>query len=111
MYNHIQAHITTTRKPWLSFLEPILFSFVKQIRFGGPQIHNFWTSVPILFLLDAFATVIGIGDSWITANDTAPFKGSVIAFIANMYECMGIDKRVANNAFAVAYHRRRKCRT
>jgi len=86
----------------LSLFETILFALVKQICFGRPQIDNFRTPISILFLLDTFTTIIGIGNARIATNDTTAFKGSIVAFITNMDQLLGIDKGITNHAFAIA---------
>lgn len=87
----------------LSFLESILFSFIKQIRLGGSQIDNFGTSITILFLLDTFSTIIRIRNTHSTTNTTSTFEGTIIAFITDMRQHGRVYKGITNDTFAVAY--------
>jgi len=54
----------------LAFVETILFSLIKQVRFGTPQVDNFRAAISILFQNSTLSTVISIGDTDTTANHT-----------------------------------------
>ena len=85
-----------------SFLEAVLFAFVKGVSFGRSQIDNFGTPIAVLFELDAFAAIIRVGDTGVGTNDAPILVGPVIAFVAQMYECLGIDERLTHTTQPIA---------
>ena len=90
-------------KPMLSFLESILFAFVKQIGLRWTQVDNLRTAVAVLFKDGAFLTIISIADSGTTANDASALKRSIVAFFANSNQCRGPHIGIADYAFAVTF--------
>jgi len=67
----------------LSSFKPIFFPFVKQVCFWTTQIHNFGTSITILFLNCTFLAVVGIWDTRTSTNYTPPLKRSVVTLVTN----------------------------
>jgi len=86
----------------LSLLEAIFLPFVKQIRFGAAQVHNFGASIPTFSHLNALPAIISIGNSHASAHHASSLEGTVIALIANMDDVGGVDEGVAYDAFAIA---------
>lgn len=86
-----------------SLFKAVFFPFIKLVHTNRPEIYNFWATVPVLFLLNAFSTVVGIGDSWSIANEAAVVICAVIAFIANTNENSGSNVRVTDNALPFAF--------
>lgn len=97
----------------LPLFESILLSLIKQVCLGRAQIHNFRTSLSIFPQLYAFPAVVRIRDAWVSAYDASALKASVIAFVANMNQSIGIDKTITNHALSVAYQKKRNihCKT
>ena len=105
MQSYTLAHpwkLLESLQPLLPFLEAVPFPLVKQIRLGLTQIHNFGTALAVLALLATLAAVIGVRDAGIATDHTAAGQRSVIAFIANVYERIGIDKTRTHNTESVA---------
>ena len=80
-----------------------LFPLVKQICLGTPQINNLWTPVAILAHLNTLPTIISICDAIPPADYAFTFKATVIALVANVHDCGGVDEAVTDDAFAVAF--------
>jgi hypothetical protein len=88
-----------------SLFEAVLFAFVKEVGFGGPEVDNFGTALGVLAQLAALSTVVGIGDTRIAANDAPTGQAPVIALVANVHEDGGVDKGRTHDANPITYKR------
>ena len=57
-----------------SFFKTIFFHFIKQICLGAAQIDDLGTSVSVLLLYRALFTVVSVGDSRTSTDDTTSLE-------------------------------------
>jgi len=70
----------------LTLFETKPATFVEEVRSACSQIDNLWTAVSVFFQPRTFRAVVRVGDTWRTADDTAPSVSAEITFITNPNE-------------------------
>ena len=87
----------------LSFLEPILLPFIKQICLWTPQIDDLRTTIPIFLLYGTFLAIVCIRHPGTTTNYTTSLVRPVITFITYSYQRAWTYIRITNNTFPIIF--------
>ena len=74
---------------------------VKEIGFGGAEIDDLGTTLPVLAQLDAFAAVVGVGDAGVATDHAPTRQAAVIALVADVHDLVGIDHAGTHHAQSV----------
>ena len=85
----------------LFLLEAVLFPLVEEISLGTAKVDDLGTSVSILLLDAAFLTIVSIGDTRTSTDDTPSLIRTIVTLIAYADESCGSDIRVTDDTLAI----------
>ena len=86
----------------LTFLEPVLFPFIKQICFWSTDIGYAWASISIFAHLCALFAVESIRSTVPAANNTSSLQRTIIAVVTNGDYGLWSHKGIADDTFPIA---------
>ena len=84
-----------------SLLESVFLAFIPEISLGATQVDNLGAAIPIFLHLSTLLAIVGITDSWSTADRASPLEASEVALVTNLDQSAWAHIGVTYNTLAV----------